>query len=246
MLVYANSCSFGATQLYLVYPELIANHLQCELINDGTPGACNRRIIRTSLRSLIELRKNQSTDILALIGLSFIGRTELWQPKQSPTATDGDFHPISSDLIVSQDWSKGLINTHINNIHKLLDAEVQDYYKQWLIHFSKEAAVTDLLADIIMLTSYAECNNINIAVFCNCQKFPKFPEVDCSAPFLSSLLEYAKTKKSIINPWEFSFADYALELGHRPADEHIYGINGHPNEYAHKDFAEYLMRHYDI
>ena len=244
MIVYSNSCSFGApNQGHVIYPEIISKELSAELVNDGVPGSCNRRIIRSSLRSLITL-KNKQNDITALIGLSFIGRTELWQPNKQPTLHDGDFHPIMNAKILSLDWSKNLHNTRINDIHKYADLEVKDYYKQWLIHMSKEAEVTNLIADVIMLTDFARLNNIKLVLFCNTQKLPGLPDVDINAPFLKTFVEYAKLNTSIIDLWEFSFADYALSLGHIPKDKSLFGVTGHPNEQAHIDFGNYLLENY--
>jgi len=242
MIVYSNSCSFGAPdQEHKIYPGIIAEKMSGKLYNDGMSGSCNRRIIRTSLRSLIELKESYS-DILALIGLTFIGRTELWQPHlQTKQFSDGDFHSIHSEAIANLDWSGGFFTKMYPDIYKLAHPEVMDYYKNWLLHFSKEAAVTELLSDIIMLYNFAIHNDIKILIFSNCQKFPILPDVDREAPFLKSLVKYAKLKTNIIDPWEFSFADFALELGHLPKDKEVYGIHGHPNEQAHIDFSEYLL-----
>jgi hypothetical protein len=244
MIVYTNSCSFGAPhQGHIIYPEVVAAALSANLINDGVSASCNRRIIRSSLRSLISLKK-QHTDITALLGLSFISRTELWQTHKFPTETDGDFHPITNDMITKLDWSQGIDTTYIKDVYNQADADVKDYYKQWLIHMSKEAEVTNLLTDIIMLAGFAQTNGITLLVFCNTQKLPGLPGVDVSAPFLQDFVEYAKLNKSIIDLWNFSFADYALSLGHRPKDEEIYGLNGHPGEQAHIAFGNYLLKNY--
>lgn len=91
MIVYSNSCSFGAPQEHIIYPDIVAKELNGTLVNDGTPGSCNRRIIRSSIRSLINIRKDYNGPLLALVGLSFISRTELWQPHLSVADNDGTF-----------------------------------------------------------------------------------------------------------------------------------------------------------
>ena len=240
MIVYSNSCSFGAPQEHAIYPEIVATSLNSKLINDGTPGSCNRRIIRSSVRSLIDIRKSYSGPITALVGLSFISRTELWQPHLVPTSNDGDFHSITSVAIQGLDWSGGLTSTQ-HKVDKYADIEVKDYYKQWLIHFSKEAEVTNLLIDVIMLDSFAKSIDANILIFCNCQTLPALPEVDTSAPFIAGLKEYADSKSSIINLWNFSFANFALEQGFVPKDHKLYGLTGHPGEVAHRAFGEFLL-----
>jgi hypothetical protein len=241
MIIYSNSCSFGVSfHGESIYPELLASQLNAKLINDGIPGSCNRRIIRSSLRTLIELRRNNNEPIIALIGLSFISRTELWQPHLSTMGNDGDFHPITSQKILDLDWSNGLLSNSYPEIYKLADAPVRDYYKQWLIHYNEESAITELVTDLIMFIDCVKSMNISPLIFSNCQRFPSLPNVDVSAPFLSSLHDYLISKKEIINPWDFCFSEYALSLGHLPIDKNKYGLSGHPNQQAHNDFATFL------
>jgi len=243
MIVYSNSCSFGSIQEHVIYPELVSTELKGKLLNEGIPGSCNRRIIRSSIRSLIDIRKHHIGPVLALIGLTFISRTELWQPHLPSNGNDGDFHPITSLSIKKLDWSTGLVNTK-HNVYEYADSEVKNYYKQWLLHFSKEAEVTNLLTDIIMFESFAKSNGIDCLIFCNCQKFPSLPEVSTSAPFLNSLVEFSYTKNSIIDLWNFSFADFALDNGYQPKDYLKYGANGHPGKVAHEKFGFHLLEIY--
>lgn len=240
MIVYSNSCSFGAPQEHAVYSEIVARALNSKLINDGAPGSCNRRIIRSSVRSLIDIRKNYVGPMTALIGLSFISRTELWQPHLPNLDNDGDFHSITNSAIQKLNWSNGLNSTQ-HDVGEYADNEVKDYYKQWLIHFSKEAEVTNLLTDVIMLDSFAKLIDTNILIFCNCQTLPALPEVDVSAPFIASLKEYTDSKSNIIDLWNFSFAEFALEQGFLPKDQERYGLTGHPGELAHQTFGKFLL-----
>lgn len=235
-VVYTNSCSFGApNQGHLIYPDVVTNHLLAKLINRGIGGSCNRRIIRTTLRDCIEIQPN-----LVLIGLTFISRTEAWQPWLPNNTNDGDFHPIIIDH-GKLDWTKGLY-TKINNIHQYADQPIRDYYQQWLLHYNPEAELYNLLTDILMLTSWLKEQGIRYLVFANTDVFPA--DIDYNAPFLSSLRDNILKDKSIINPWEFSFGTYARSLGHKPKDENLYGDHGHPNEQAHIDFANHLIVNY--
>jgi hypothetical protein len=243
MIILSNSCSFGAPdQNHKIYPQFISDIAGSSLINEGVPGSCNRRIVRSTLRTLIDLVKTDE-DILVLVGLTFISRTELWQPWLEPDKTDGDFHSISSKKIMSLDWSKGLNNTFHSNVACNADDEVKDYYKQWLIHYSKEAAVTELLTDIIMLTNFAKNNGINILIFENCQKLPTLPHVDVASPFLSNFFKYINDSKNVINLWDFSFRDFSLNAGYKPKDAHKLGNDGHPSEEAHEHFANHIIEY---
>jgi hypothetical protein len=243
MILYSNSCSFGAAnQGHKIYPELVAKHCNATLINRGLPGSCNRRIIRTTVRDLLDLTKEQNKELICLIGLTFISRTELWQPSIAAKDNDGNFHSITVDA-KKHNWSLGLTNTYVKNIHLSVSTEVQEYYKQWLLHMNKEAIITDLITDIILLKNFCQQHNIKLLLWSNAQRWPNTPEVTTNDIFLKTFVDTIVEYKNIINPWEFCFLDYALSLGYRPKDENIYGATGHPNETAHQDFSDYLIKH---
>lgn len=241
MIVYSNSCSFGAPgQGHKTYSDYVASAYSATLINRGIPGSCNRRIIRTTLRDLVEL-KNTDKKILALIGLTFISRTELWQPWISAVDNDGHFSSIQIAHNKINWGGKGLIETIVPNVHKLSDSRVQEYYKNWLLHFHPESAVTELLADIIMFCGWADSKKIQYLIFSNVDVLPGDDKVGYDSPFIQTLREEIISNKFIINPWTFSFGGYSLEQGLLPKDYHLYNKHGHPGEHAHKQFSEFLL-----
>jgi hypothetical protein len=242
MIVYSNSCSFGeAGQGHAVYSDLVAKNYNAACINNGLSSSCNRRIIRTAIRDLIKL-KEQDT-VIALIGLTFISRTELWQPWLPAADNDGHFYSVEIDH-KTIDWSiKGLIDTIVPDIHQLADRRVQDYYKQWLDHYHPESAVTDLLTDVIMFAGWCQSNNVKYCIFSNVDMLPSDAVVGYTSPFISTLKTQVLQDPNIINPWQFSFGTYALENGFRPKDYHLYKEHGHPGEDAHKFFSQYLIEH---
>ena len=238
MIVYSNSCSFGSThKAHRVYPEYVAQAYGAELINRGVPGSCNRKIIRNSLRDLIAL-KNKS-GITALIGLTFISRTELWQPWIEPIDNDGHFFPVQVDH-KKIDWSINGFNTVISE-HLTEDSRIQDYYKHWLLHYHPESAVTELLTDIIMFCGWADNNNIKYQLFSNVDVLPGDDKIGYTSPFIQSLQQQILENKNIINPWEFSFGTHSLSQGFVPRDYHLFKNHGHPGEDAHKVFSELLL-----
>lgn len=243
MIVYSNSCSFGApNQGHDIYPELISAHYNASLINRGLPGSCNRRIIRTSTRDLLEIKKSSNNEIICLIGLTFISRTELWQSDIPAKDNDGNFHSIAVDD-KKHNWTLGLINTRVENIHLSAAENVQDYYKQWLLHMSKEALVTELITDLILFKNFCKQQNIKVLIWNNAQVFPGRPDVATDDIFLKIFTDTVTNDKNVIDLWSFCFLDYALGLGHRPRDENIYGTSGHPAGPAHRDFASYLINY---
>lgn len=243
MIVYSNSCSFGAPgQGHQVYADHVEKTFDALLINQGKSGSCNRRILRTSIRDLIQI-KQEHKNITALIGLSFISRTELWQPWLPAAGNDGHFHSITiQDKKIN--WSKqGLIDTVVPDIHELADSRVKDYYKQWLLHFNPESEVTNLLTDLIMFSSWAKLNRIQYKIFANVDVLPDEKKVGYDSPFIASLCQEINRDSNIINLWEFSFGGYALGLGLEPKDFNVYGRHGHPGAEAHKKFADLLIKH---
>lgn len=237
MIVYSNSCSFGEPQGHLVYADYVAAQYDATVINAGQASASNRRIIRNSLRDLDNIK---SPCIVALVGLTFITRTELWQPHLPAIDNDGHFHSIKIDDS-NLSWPEGLINTIVPNVVNLTDPEVREYYRQWLIHYNPEAVLTDLITDIIMFVTWCRSRGIKLVLFNNAELWPKEPAVGLTSPFIKSLSECMLSDDSIINPWETSFTDYSLKLGFEPKDADQYGIHGHPGAEAHEAWAKVLM-----
>jgi hypothetical protein len=243
MIVYSSSCSFGAPCSHPVYSEVVAKNLNCDLVNNGKSGSCNRRIIRTALRDCNELSLEHQ-DILVLIGLTFISRTELWRNDLPAAGNDGHFHSITADWD-KFDWSNGLIDTIVPDIHKHVDSQIEEYYKQWLIHYDRESVMTELCADLLMLTGWFKSKNIKYIVFSNVDKLESAEYIGYNSPFISSLQQSLKQDPALIDPWEFSFGTFALEQGLRPKDENKFGKHGHPGKEAHFLFGEYLTDFYN-
>jgi hypothetical protein len=245
MIVYSNSCSFGRSpQSNPAYSAIIAESLSAVSINRARGGSCNRRIIRTSLRDLLELKQKSTDKILVLIGLSFFFRTELWQPNIPAVDNDGNFHPINvntSYVIKTNDYYSGDVEGTYNNTNPT----VRDYYRQWLLHESKEALITELITDIVMFSAWCRYNDIKCLIWNNASIWPALPEVNCNDVFLKSLSQQLLSDSSVINPWEFSFIEWAQSLGHIPYDAKIHGKYGHPGSVAHVDLAQYLLTELD-
>lgn len=241
-LIYANSCSFGAPgQHHKIYPEYVSENFRTDLINKGVPGSCNRRIIRSSLRDLNEITGKKN--ILVLLGLTFVSRTELWQPDLPAQDNDGHFHSITVDHD-KIDWKKnGLVNTIVNDVWKLARPEIKNYYKNWLLHLSMESEVTNLLTDIIMFTGWCRAKNITYLIFANTDILPDDSKVGYDSPFISTLKETIIEDQNILDLWTFSFKDYALSNNFKPKDYYKFGDSGHPGAGAHQLFGQLLINH---
>jgi hypothetical protein len=239
LIIYSNSCSFGApNQKHKVYADHVAEQLRGALVNDGQPNSCNRRIIRTSLRELDKIKNEEN--IIVLLGLSFVSRTELWQLDLPANDNDGHFNPITIDYEQINWKDHGLINTIVPNIHTYARLTVKDYYKNWLLHYHPESEVTNLLTDLIMFTGWCRSYNIKYLIFSNVDVLPDENQVGYTSPFISSLHKTINEDKNILDLWRFSFKDYAFSHNLKPMDYELYGEHGHPSEEAHTLFGNFL------
>jgi hypothetical protein len=80
MFVYVNGDSYSKNSDKKTYCEFLSEKFNCESHNAAIAGSSNSRILRTSLRDLINLKKERTDDIIAVISLSFLLRIEVWDP----------------------------------------------------------------------------------------------------------------------------------------------------------------------
>ena len=238
-ILYSNSCSFGMkSDLWKTYSEFVSQELGFDLINNGKGGSCNRAIIRKTLRDITKF-KTTNQNIIVLIGLTMISRTEKWQPWiEQHNSNDGDFHPI---LINHKkfDWRSGLNSLH-PDVWKTADQKIKNFYKEWLLLYNPEEELTNLCADLVMLTEFLKSSKIKYVIFNSIEPFPVLGEV----PFLEDFTNVLMIDQNIIDLWNFSFGSYAQSQGHTPVDKDVYGIHGHPSSDGHKSFAKFLISKY--
>lgn len=242
MIVYANGCSFGLPKGKppICYGSAIADHFGARLINKHIEGSCNRRIIRSSLRDLIDLTTHTDEHILVLIGLSFIFRTELWQPEIPAVDNDGNFHPINTAQRI---WGKKQ-DYYIGDIEKecqYTDLEVRDWHKQHLLWQSKESQVTEHLVDLTMFSAFCRQHRLKYLIWNNADFWPAHPDVDRTDKFIAPFYNYLLSDTNFIDPWEFAFLPWALDQGLEPVDADVYGDYGHPGPEAHLKLAQFLL-----
>lgn len=243
MLIYVNGCSYSKISSGKRYSDFLGKQLDCPTINVAHPGSCNSRILRTSLRDLM-LHKQTHSDIVAVISLSFLLRTEMWDKGhtngQWRMYNDGDF--FSEQFSDSTDWYNSSDSKKVTNI--------ANRYKQfaisWLSWYNEEAATTTLLQNLILFTSWCDLNNIKYVIFSG----PLLNSVDFTAPFISSFYSHIIENKNIINPFENSFLEWCDNQGFAPFGKEHYIVNnktkpcGHQTEEAHKAWAQYLLDNY--
>jgi hypothetical protein len=173
-LIYCNGDSYTDETYHPTlrgntYVNFVANELNGFAINAAISGSCNRRIIRTTLHDVITQRHlNPTQKIIALIGLSFELRSEIWidDIENTRSAEESNFrtHTFSKQL----NWRENLLADHSVdslNPHKQNEKFFKKFSEGRAFFFSPYAERINLLADLVMLRSLFESLNIEFLVF---------------------------------------------------------------------------------
>lgn len=248
MIVYVNGCSYAAASDGKRYSELLAESLGCRSINASISGSSNDRILRCSLRDLINLKK-QHNDIVAVISLSFILRTEVWdhdptRQDQWKNSGDGDF--ISYQFAETKNWFDNISSDIFDPSY--IPKKYYDYGVNWLTWFDIEAETTKLLQQILLFTHWCKYNNIKYVIFSG----PLQEPVSFDAPFISPFYEQLQLDSNVIDIFKYSFTEWCITRGYEPIDEctmtmtiHDKTYNcGHHGEAAHRAWADYLLKNH--
>ena len=222
MIVYANSDSYGISSTGKTYVDFIGEQISAtKIINAGLGGSCNQRILRTSVRDLLELKKHNE-EVLVLIGLGDQARSELWSVyEQGNDGHFSSFQPNSTNLYT---------NTQ------------KDYVRNWYMLADDEATITNLYFMLTMFTTFLSSMGFRYLIWAGPMTYKP---VDFSAPFIKSFGNTIHNNPNILDFYDFSFSKYcSIIKKHIPFDEKQFGIYGHHTEAAHKDFAEYIVRTY--
>ena len=240
MFIYVNGDSYTKMSDGKTYCDFLSEKFNCESTNAAISGSCNSRILRTSLRDLINLKKERTDDIIAVISLSFLLRIEVWDPAaplylKNKFVNDGDF--ISIQTTGSKNWFESKISDS-GLYHK--------YTTEWLRWYDVEAETINLLKEILLLTTWCKYNKINYVIFTGTLQEP----VDFEFPAIKPFYQSIKEDPYVIDIFENSFTEWCISRGHVPTDnftQEIHGKSyniGHHGQNAHKDFANYLFENY--
>jgi hypothetical protein len=228
MILYCNSDSYGVLSTTSNrYSEFLGEKLQCQqVINNGLPGACNQRILRTTLRDLIDLRlKNTQTPILAVICLGSLIRNEWWNLQKPAVGNDGHFETFQ-----------------IFGATAGANQAYTSYAKEWYRLYDDEAEQTNLFVQLVLLTGWFQHNQIQYIMFAgNSLTYKKMAYDDI---FIKEFSNQIFSDPAILNINNFSFVQHCLSKGYHPFDYNLWKENGHHGESAHKDFADFLHDFY--
>jgi hypothetical protein len=128
------------------YLEMLAERLDVDCINAGLPGSCNRRIIRSTLRDSI----NHDGSTLFMIQLTHLHRTQ----KASRRDGKNDWKFDREDYFES-----------VKPFNESTEPHNAAYVKHHMMHFDEHASMTDLTADVLMLTGWLKSRDIPYYIF---------------------------------------------------------------------------------
>ena len=100
-LIYCNGDSYSDPAFHpsligKTYAHVIGDHLQGYVMNRAISGCCNRRIIRTTIHDMVQQRQlNPTQKTIALIGLTFEVRSELWIENISPDKSEESIYELT-------------------------------------------------------------------------------------------------------------------------------------------------------
>ena len=230
MLLYCNSDSYGVLSTTKNrYSDYLGELLQADtIINNGLPGSCNARIIRTTVRDILDVRKDNNDSILAVVCLASMVRNEWWNPNKTlPNGfNDGHFESFQ-----------------IHGVENNQRLPCYRYAQEWYRHYNDEAEQTNLFKELVMLTSFFKQQKVNYIIFAGNNATYKL--IDYQDVFIKSFSDHVHADPGILNLNDFSFTQYCLQHKHVPFDQDQWGIHGHHGEAAHRHFAEFLFTQYN-
>jgi hypothetical protein len=244
-MIYCNGDSYSNPEHHPLltnktYDHVVGEYLQGYVMNRAISGSCNRRIIRTTVHDMIQQRRlNPQQKTIALIGLTFELRSELWiddrlpdRPEESHFGT----HVFSRQLNWRENLLQGL-SIGTPNWHQL-EKKYFDKYSQGRAYFySPYAERINLFCDLIMLKSMLDRLNIDFLVF-NCV----VPEQLESDYLLDFFQDEIVADPRFIDLNDFGFLRWSHLQGFVPLDF----LDNRPelvhfNADAHRAFAEQVI-----
>jgi hypothetical protein len=244
-LIYCNGDSYSDQTHHLslmnnTYVDFVAKACNGFAINAAINGSCNRRIIRTTLHDmLLHRQQNPTQPIIALLGLSFELRSELWIDQnyipQQPQESNFVSHQFSSQI----NWRQNLLNNkdiQPANQYNLEDKFFKQYSQGRAYFFSPYAERINLLTDLIMLKAVLDSIGVQFLIFQS--PTAESLETEYLVDFFKKQLS---TDPRFFDLETFGFCDWAHSQGFIPLD-YLHRPNiGHYGADAHEAFAKQIL-----
>jgi hypothetical protein len=239
-MIYVNGCSYTGLSTGNTVAEFLSKKMQLPFVNNSIRGSSNERILRSSMRDLISLNSDHK-EVYAIIGLSFIFRTCVWDPigqaNKWKNRNDGEF--ASYQFFIGGNWFQEFLFK--KTVPKDIPDSVKDYGKEWAILYDPEPTLTNLLWTLGMFSSWCEQNNIKYCIFFSP---PMEEQIDTNTPFIKPFVDLINQKKNIIDLFNFSFLGLCDEHNLIGFDEDMLGRNAHQGEEGHELLANFLFDNY--
>ena len=241
-LIYCNGDSYSADSCHptlnkKTYSHIVGKHLDGFVINNSVPGSCNRRIIRTSVHDLVhERRLNPDQQIIALIGLSFEIRSELWnENKKTSTPSESNFENFyfTKELNWRDMLLKGMDIAF--NKHRSDQGFFDKISQGRAYYYSPYAERANLLCDLLMFQSLMQQLNIKFLVF----QSPIAEKLE--SEYLIDFFKSNLNSKNFLDFETFGFVNWCYQQGFEPLDFKDRPEIGHYGIDAHRAFAEQIL-----
>jgi len=244
-LIYCNGDSYSDENYHKslvgkTYAHVVGDYCNGFTINNAISGSCNRRIIRTTVHDIIQQRKlNPTQPIIALLGLSFELRSELWidgiQSHSRPEESNLRTHSFSGQL----NWRDNLLDNvdiESKNQYELNEKFFKKYSEGRAFFFSPYQERINLLTDLIMLRALFEKLNVNFLIF----QSPKAEKLE--SDYLLDFLKNEIANDNRITDLElFGFTDWCHKQNFTPLDMLDSPEIAHYGPDAHETFAKQFV-----
>lgn len=245
-LIYCNGDSYSDENYH---PSLVGHTYAHEVgkycngftINRAIGGSCNRRILRTTVHDIIQQRQlNPQQKIIALIGLSFEMRSEVWidelHDDREPAETNLRTHTFSEQ----SSWRENLLGGRdigTSNKYDLNEKFLKKFSEGRAFFYSPYQERINLLTDMIMLAALFDQLNVNFLIF----QSPRAEKLESDY-----LLDFFKAQiaqdQRFIDFETFGFVDWCYQQGFTPIDMLDQPGIAHYGRDAHQAFAlEFLL-----
>ena len=244
-LIYCNGDSYNDEKYHLsligkTYANIVAEYCNGFVINSAISGSCNRRIVRTTIHDMILQRQlNPDQKIIALIGLTFELRSEIWiddiNENKRPEESNLRTHIFSSQLNWRENLLKG-IDIKFPNPHEQHNKFLEKFSQGRAFFFSPYAERINLLCDLIMLRALFDSLNIHFIIF----QSPVAEKLQ-SDYLLDFFKKQIAEDSRFLDLENFGFCDWCIDQGFVPLDFLDRPKIGHPGPEAHIAFAEKIL-----
>jgi len=244
-LIYCNGDSYSDENYHpslvgKTYAHFVGSYCNGFTINNALSGSCNRRIIRSTVHDIIQQRKlNPTQPIIALLGLSFELRSELWideiQSNLRPEESNLRTHVFSRQV----SWRDNLLNNAdiaTDNPHELNEKFFKKYSEGRAFFFSPYQERINLLTDLIMLRALFEKLNVNFLIF----QSPKEEKLE-SDYLLDFFKNEIATDNRIMDLESFGFTDWCYKQNIKPLDTAEPAGTAHYGPEGHEAFARQFL-----